>query len=76
MTDASAYADSAQARQLDRDLEARRQPELRLVPATTETNEQWAQRQADARDRQAASSKALVKRGMAELEAFFGKGRK
>lgn len=75
MSDASQYADSAQARQLDRDLEQRSKPDLRLVPATTETNEQWAARQAEHHTRQAASSKALVKRGMAELEAFFGKPR-
>jgi hypothetical protein len=74
MTDASQYADSAQARQLDRDLEQRRKPELRLVERT-ESNEDWAARQRDHEERSKAASKALVKRGLSELEAFFGKGR-
>lgn len=72
----SQYADSAQARQLDRNMKRQVTPAAPYPGhhprATPEARAEYQRRQAEARAGEAERSHATVKRGLAELEAFFG----
>lgn len=76
MSDASQYADSPQARQMDRDLKLRSKPDLRVVPESTETREQYLERERGYRKLEEAASRERVRGALVKIEAFFGYTRK
>ncbi len=70
--DSSPYADSAQARQLDRDLEALRNPVDTGQRRAFETTPEQRQAQAEREARNDAARKLRLLGALKEMEAFFG----
>lgn len=68
------YADSAQAREMDRRFDQGNLLQVAQDPERArEANEKWLARCRAVDEQQRIVSKALVQRGIEQLEAFFGR---
>lgn len=74
-TDKSRYADSAQARKIDEELDRHGHDHIDRV-ATREERDAYQVQLDAARERDKVRSRATVRRALAQLEAFFSPNRK
>lgn len=72
MTDNSKYADSAQARQLDHDLEQRFNPGTPTPHGQRQLSAEQLQANADREERNAAERKLRLMGALDKMDAFFG----